>query len=49
MAQDNGIDAGPISAGAVAPRPVFAVGAVLLGSFLANFDSRLFSPRCRSR
>src|SRR6185312_5768872 len=25
----------------IAPRPLFAVGAVLLGAFLANFDSRL--------
>lgn len=43
MAQDDAIGAGPVSAGAIAPRPIFAVGAVLLGSFLANFDSRLFS------
>lgn len=43
MARDNAIDAGPVSTGAIAPRPIFAVGAVLLGSFLANFDSRLFS------
>jgi DHA2 family multidrug resistance protein len=34
---------GPISRGGIAPRPLFAVGAVLLGSFLANFDSRLTS------
>ena len=27
--------------GGIAPRPLFAVGAVLLGAFLANFDSRL--------
>lgn len=32
---------GPISQGGIAPQPLFAVGAVLLGSFLANFDSRL--------
>ena len=32
---------GPVSRGGIAPRPLFAVGAVLLGSFLANFDSRL--------
>src|ERR1700712_3518974 len=25
------------------PRPVFAIAAVLLGSFLANFDSRLIA------
>jgi DHA2 family multidrug resistance protein len=34
---------GPLSRGGIAPRPLFAVGAVLLGSFLANFDSRLTS------
>ncbi|WP_398475430.1 MFS transporter [Tardiphaga sp.] len=42
MAQSNAIESGPVSTGALAPRPIFAVGAVLLGSFLANFDSRLF-------
>src|SRR6202166_4095241 len=36
-------DAGPLSRGGIAPQPLFAVGAVLLGSFLANFDSRLTS------
>lgn len=40
MAGDN---EGPISRGGIAPQPLFAVGAVLLGSFLANFDSRLTS------
>jgi DHA2 family multidrug resistance protein len=34
---------GPISRGGIGARPLFAVGAVLLGSFLANFDSRLTS------
>ena len=34
---------GPISRGGIAPQPLFAVGAVLLGSFLGNFDSRLTS------
>ena len=34
---------GPVSRGGIAPQPMFAVGAVLLGSFLANFDSRLTS------
>jgi DHA2 family multidrug resistance protein len=34
---------GPVSRGGIARRPLFAVGAVLLGSFLANFDSRLTS------
>ncbi|MGM5019104.1 MFS transporter [Tardiphaga sp. 367_B4_N1_1] len=43
MATSNAIDLGPVSTGAVTARPIFAVGAVLLGSFLANFDSRLFS------
>jgi DHA2 family multidrug resistance protein len=36
-------DDGPLSRGGVAPQPLFAVVAVLLGSFLANFDSRLTS------
>jgi MFS transporter, DHA2 family, multidrug resistance protein len=39
MAQSS--DAGPLSRGGIARHPLFAVGAVLLGSFLANFDSRL--------
>ena len=34
-------DRGPVSRGSVGPRPLFAVAAVLLGAFLANFDSRL--------
>jgi DHA2 family multidrug resistance protein len=42
MASDNS-DRGPVSRGSVAAQPLFAVGAVLLGSFLANFDSRLTS------
>ncbi|MCP3474501.1 MFS transporter [Bradyrhizobium sp. CCGUVB1N3] len=41
MAANDGADRGPVSRGGIAPRPVFAVVAVLLGSFLANFDSRL--------
>src|SRR3984957_19726200 len=41
MAESDGAGQGPISRGAVGPRPLFAVGAVLLGAFLANFDSRL--------
>jgi MFS transporter, DHA2 family, multidrug resistance protein len=41
MAQNR--DDGPISHGGVAPQPLFAVVAVLLGAFLANFDSRLTS------
>jgi DHA2 family multidrug resistance protein len=47
MAQSNDADQeqglGPISRGGVAPQPLFAVGAVLLGAFLGNFDSRLTS------
>jgi DHA2 family multidrug resistance protein len=43
MAESSAADQGPRSRGAVAPQPLFAVGAVLLGSFLANFDSRLTS------
>src|ERR1700754_4943346 len=34
---------GPVSRGEVARYPLFAVGAVLFGSFLANVDSRLTS------
>jgi MFS transporter, DHA2 family, multidrug resistance protein len=41
MAANEGADRGPVSRGGVGPRPLFAVGAVLLGAFLANFDSRL--------
>jgi len=41
MAQSDDASRGPVSAGGIAPRPLFAVGAVLLGAFLANFDSRL--------
>ena len=43
MAENDNADRGPISRGGIAPQPLFAVGAVLLGSFLANFDSRLTS------
>jgi len=43
MAQSSEADRGPLSQGGIAPQPLFAVGAVLLGSFLANFDSRLTS------
>ena len=38
---ENDLDRGPVSRGGIAPQPLFAVGAVLLGAFLANFDSRL--------
>src|SRR4029453_6600000 len=38
---ENDLDRGPVSRGGIAPQPLFAVGAVLLGSFLANVDSRL--------
>src|SRR5438270_4096334 len=43
MAENDSADRGPLSRGGIAPQPLFAVGAVLLGSFLANFDSRLTS------
>ncbi len=43
MAESDQQGSGPVSRGGVAPQPLFAVGAVLLGSFLANFDSRLTS------
>src|SRR3984893_12643126 len=43
MPEAKHIQAGPVSAGGVSHRPMFAVGAVLLGAFLANFDSRLFT------
>jgi DHA2 family multidrug resistance protein len=43
MAANDGAGRGPVSRGGVGPRPLFAVGAVLLGAFLANFDSRLTS------
>src|SRR4051812_50140324 len=43
MAENDSADRGPISRGGIAPQPLFAVGAVLLGAFLANFDSRLTS------
>src|SRR5882757_261632 len=41
MAENSDAGQGPLSRGGVAPQPLFAVGAVLLGSLLANFDSRL--------
>jgi DHA2 family multidrug resistance protein len=43
MAVSSGADSQPLSRGGIAAQPLFAVGAVLLGSFLANFDSRLTS------
>lgn len=43
MAESKVIEAGPVSAGGVSHRPIFAVLAVLLGSLLANVDTRLFS------
>ena len=52
MAEAKHIEAGPVSIGGMSVRPVFAVGAVLLGSFVANFDSRLFTialPESRDR
>jgi DHA2 family multidrug resistance protein len=41
MAESSDVDRGPLSRGGIGSQPLFAVGAVLLGSFLANFDSRL--------
>lgn len=41
MAANDAAGRGPVSRGGIAQQPLFAVGAVLLGSFLANFDSRL--------
>lgn len=43
MAESRIIESGPVSTGEASHRPIFAVGAVLLGAFLANFDTRLFS------
>jgi DHA2 family multidrug resistance protein len=43
MAESDSAGQGPLSRGGIGHRPLFAVGAVLLGSFLANFDSRLTS------
>lgn len=41
MAESDDRHSGPVSRGDVARYPLFAVVAVLLGAFLANFDSRL--------
>jgi DHA2 family multidrug resistance protein len=41
MAGNDDSGHGPLSRGGIAPRPIFAVIAVLLGAFLTNFDSRL--------
>ncbi|GKQ54031.1 MFS transporter [Bradyrhizobium sp. Ce-3] len=41
MAESDDRNSGPVSRGDVARYPLFAVVAVLLGAFLANFDSRL--------
>jgi DHA2 family multidrug resistance protein len=43
MAENSDAGRGPLSRGGIAPQPLFAVGAVLLGAFLANFDTRLTS------
>ena len=43
MAESSDNGQGPRSRGGIAAQPLFAVAAVLLGSFLANFDSRLTS------
>src|SRR5215831_21357503 len=41
MAASDSNRSGPVSLGGIASRPLFAVVAVLLAAFLANFDSRL--------
>jgi MFS transporter, DHA2 family, multidrug resistance protein len=41
MAQNEDSAHGPVSQGVIGRQPLF--GAMLLGSFLANFDSRLTS------
>lgn len=41
MAENDDDRRGPVSRGGIAPQPLFAVAAVLLGSFLTNVDSRL--------
>lgn len=43
MAIASVVESGPVSQGTVSRRPLFAVAAVLLGSFIASFDTRLFS------
>jgi DHA2 family multidrug resistance protein len=43
MAESSDNGQGPRSRGGIAPQPLFAVAAVLLGAFLGNFDSRLTS------
>lgn len=43
MSRTNVIESGPISVGKVSQRPLVAVAAVMLGAFLASFDTRLFS------
>ena len=43
MADSKVVESGPVSAGRVTSRPLVAVGAVMLGSFLASFDTRLLS------
>ncbi|MEA2919449.1 MAG: transporter, family, multidrug resistance protein [Bradyrhizobium sp.] len=43
MAENSDTGQGPRSRGGIAQYPLFAVAAVLLGAFLANFDSRLTS------
>ena len=43
MAENSLTGQGPRSRGGIAPQALFAAGAVLLGSFLANFDTRLTS------
>lgn len=42
-ASSSVVGSGPVSVGRPSHHPLFAVGAVLLGSFLASVDTRLFS------
>src|SRR4051812_46719710 len=43
MADNDRSESGPLSRGGIPPQPLFPVGAVLLGSFLANFGRRVAS------
>jgi DHA2 family multidrug resistance protein len=43
VAQGTVIGGGPIATGSISHRPFFAVCAVLMGAFVANLDTRLFS------
>jgi DHA2 family multidrug resistance protein len=43
MSQTKVVESRPVSVGKISQRPLVAVAAVMLGSFLASFDTRLFS------